>query len=101
MFTTKINLLSIYGSTVLVNLGRCFQFLDLYTAGRTLWMEDQTFARPLPTHRTTQTQYKCTELSMPRVGFEPTIPVFQRAKTVHASDRAAAVIGRINLLRDT
>jgi hypothetical protein len=31
---------------------------------------------------------------MPRVGFEPTIPaVFERAKTVHALDRAATVIG--------
>jgi hypothetical protein len=30
---------------------------------------------------------------MPRVGFEPTIPAFERAKTVHASDRAATVIG--------
>jgi hypothetical protein len=27
------------------------------------------------------------------VGFEPTIPVFEGAKTVHASDRAATVIG--------
>jgi hypothetical protein len=31
---------------------------------------------------------------MPRVGFEPTIPVFERAKTVHAFDRGATVIGR-------
>jgi hypothetical protein len=30
---------------------------------------------------------------MLRVGFEPTIPVFDRAKTVHALDRAATVIG--------
>jgi hypothetical protein len=30
---------------------------------------------------------------MPRVRFEPTIPAFQRAKTVHALDRAATVIG--------
>jgi hypothetical protein len=30
---------------------------------------------------------------MPRVGFEPTIPVFQRAKTVHALDRAVTMIG--------
>jgi hypothetical protein len=29
---------------------------------------------------------------MPRVGFEPTIPVFERAKTVHSLDRAATVI---------
>jgi hypothetical protein len=26
---------------------------------------------------------------MPRVGFEPRIPVFELAKTVHALDRAA------------
>jgi hypothetical protein len=30
---------------------------------------------------------------MPRVGFESTTPVFLRAKTVHALDRAANVIG--------
>jgi hypothetical protein len=31
---------------------------------------------------------------MPQVGFEPKIPVFERAKTVHALDRAATVIER-------
>jgi hypothetical protein len=31
---------------------------------------------------------------MPQVGFEPTIPVFEREKTVHALDRAASVIGK-------
>jgi hypothetical protein len=30
---------------------------------------------------------------MPWVGFEPTIPVFERAKTVHALNSAATVIG--------
>jgi hypothetical protein len=30
---------------------------------------------------------------MPRVGFEPTIPVLERVKTVHGLDRAATVIG--------
>jgi hypothetical protein len=30
---------------------------------------------------------------MPQVAFEPTIPVFERAKTIHALDRAATVIG--------
>jgi hypothetical protein len=30
---------------------------------------------------------------MPRVGFEPTIPVFEEAKTVYVLDRAATVIG--------
>jgi hypothetical protein len=30
---------------------------------------------------------------MPRVGFEPMIPVFDRANTFHALDRGARVIG--------
>jgi hypothetical protein len=31
---------------------------------------------------------------MPRVGFEATIPAFERAKTGHALDRAATVISK-------
>jgi hypothetical protein len=34
---------------------------------------------------------------MPWVGFEPTIPVFERAKTFHALDRAATVVGTVKL----
>jgi hypothetical protein len=34
---------------------------------------------------------------MPRMGFEPTTPVFKRAKTVHALDGAATVIGLCTL----
>jgi hypothetical protein len=33
-----------------------------------------------------------SQTCMPWVGFEPTIPVFERAKTVHALDRAATSI---------
>jgi hypothetical protein len=77
----------------LVGPGLFFSFLFFsYTLGRTPWTGDQPVARPLPTHRTTQTQNKCTQTSMPRVGLEPTIPAFERAKTVHASDRAATVL---------
>jgi hypothetical protein len=80
--------ISIYGSTVLLlDLGRFFSFLILYTVGRTPWTSDQPVARPLPTHRTTKTQNKRTQTSMPWVGFEPTIPAFERAKTFHALDR--------------
>jgi hypothetical protein len=39
-------------------------------------------------------QNKRTETSMPRVGFEPTISVFEREKTVQALDRAVTVTGR-------
>jgi carboxylesterase type B len=56
-------------------------------------MEDQPVARPLPTHRTTQTQNKRTQTYMTRVGFEPTTTVFEGTKAVHALDRAATVIG--------
>jgi hypothetical protein len=56
-------------------------------------MEDQPIPRPLPTQLTTQTQNKHTQISMPWVGFEPTIPVFEQAKTVHALDCTATVIG--------
>jgi hypothetical protein len=50
------------------------------TVGRTPWTGDQPVARPLPTHRTTQTHNIRTQTSTPLVGFEPTIPVFERAK---------------------
>jgi hypothetical protein len=63
-----------------------FQFLDLYTVGRTPWTENHPVSRPLLIHRTAQTQNKRTQTSMPQVVFEPTIPVLKRAKTVHAFD---------------
>jgi hypothetical protein len=75
------------------------QFRNLfYTAGRTPWTGNQPVVRPLPTRRTTQAQNKRTQTSMSSVGFEPTIPAFERAKTVHALDRAATVIGPVNCL---
>jgi hypothetical protein len=42
-----------------------FSFLTLYTAGRTPLTGDQPVARPLPTHRTTQTQNKRTQKRHP------------------------------------
>jgi hypothetical protein len=35
---------------------------------------------------------------MPQVGFEPMLRVFERAKTVHALDRAANMIGWMSKL---
>jgi hypothetical protein len=69
------------------------QFLNPIHSRSTPWTGNQPVARPLPTHRTTRTQNKRTQTSMPRKGFEPTTPVLERAKTVHALDRAATVIG--------
>jgi hypothetical protein len=67
------------------------QFLNPKTVGRTPWTGDQPIARPLPTQ---ENKHRINaDISMPWVGFEPTIPVFERAKTVYASDCAAPVIG--------
>jgi hypothetical protein len=74
-------------------LGHFFSFLILYTVGRTPWMVDQLVAGHLPAIRTAQTQNKRTQTTMPQVGFETTIPLFELGKTIHALDLAASVIG--------
>jgi hypothetical protein len=84
--------LSIYGSTALVDLGRFFSFL-IYTQSVGLLGRGISPSQGRYLHRTTQTQNKRTQTSMPRVGFELTIPVFEQEKTVHDLDRAATVIG--------
>jgi hypothetical protein len=88
---TKIILLSavsIYGSTVLLlDLGRFFSFL-IYTHSVGL------LGRGIrPSQGSCLTQNKTTKTSIPWVGSEPTIPTFEQAKTVHASDSATTVIG--------
>jgi hypothetical protein len=77
----------------LLGIGCFFSFLIFYTVCRAPWTGDQPVTRPLPAHRTAQTQNKRSQTSMPQVGFKPIFPVFERAKTVHALDRAATVIG--------
>jgi hypothetical protein len=42
-----------------------FSFLILYTFGRTPWTGDQPIARPLLTHRTTQTKNKRIQYKYP------------------------------------
>jgi hypothetical protein len=63
------------------------------TDGRTPWTGDQPVARQLPKHRPKQTQNKSIQTSMPSVGFEPTIPAFERESTLHGLDRAVTAIG--------
>jgi hypothetical protein len=70
----------------LLDRGRLFSFLIFCTVCRTPWTGVQPVARPLPAHTG---QIKRPQTSVPWVWFEPTIPAFERAKTVHALDRAA------------
>jgi hypothetical protein len=44
-------------------------------------------------HRTAQTENKSTQTSMSYVGFEPTIPMFELAKTVYPLDFPVTVTG--------
>jgi hypothetical protein len=53
------------------------QFLNPETVGTNPWIGDQPAARPLPI----QTQKNHREMSKLSVGFEPTIPAFELAKT--------------------
>jgi hypothetical protein len=77
----------------LLDHGHFFSFLTFFKVGRTPWRGDQPLAWPLPAYRTAQTQNKHTQTSILEVGFELTIPVFERAKVVHVLNRATTVIG--------
>jgi hypothetical protein len=70
------------------------QFINAKTVGRTPW----TGISPSQ-GRYLHKQKKRKHESMPWVGFEPTTPVFEQAKTVHALARAATVIGH-GILQD-
>jgi hypothetical protein len=76
------------------------QFRNHFSDGRTPRTSDELVARPLPTHRTTQTQNKrihTHQTSMLWAGFEPSIPASERAKTVHALGSATTVTGVSNI----
>jgi hypothetical protein len=57
----------------------------------------QFVARPLPVHKHRKTRahshIHTHTHSMPWVGFEPTVPASERAKTMHALDGSATVTG--------
>jgi hypothetical protein len=64
-----------------------FQILDSIHS----WTGDQPVAKPLPTHRTTQTQNKRSQYLHLCLEWHSN-PAFELAKTVRALDRAATVI---------
>jgi hypothetical protein len=77
-----------------VGLWPLFQILDLFTQSVGLLGRGISPSQGRYLHTELHKQNKRTQTSMPQVGFEPTIPLFERAKTVHhALDRAATVIG--------
>jgi hypothetical protein len=88
--------LSIYGSTALCWALAAFSVSRSFTQsvghlGRGIGPSQGHYLH-IGQHR----QNKRTQTPLPRVGFEPMIPVFERAETVHALDRAETVIGTFN-----
>jgi hypothetical protein len=71
----------------------CFFSFLIYTQSVGLHGRVMSLSQGHCLHMTTPTQNKRTQTSMPGVVFGPTIPVFKQAKTVHALDCVAAVIG--------
>jgi hypothetical protein len=72
-----------------------FQFLDLFTQSVGLLGRGISPSQGRYLHTG---QNKRTQTSMHQVEFEPTIPVFERAKTVQPLDRVATVIGFLSCL---
>jgi hypothetical protein len=69
-----------------------FQFIDLFKQSVGLLGRGISPSQGSYLHTGQHKQNKRTQTSMPQVGFEPMIPAFEQAKTVHALDRAATVI---------
>jgi hypothetical protein len=79
----------------LLDLGRFFSPLILYTQSVGLLGRVMNPSQGRYLHTEEHKQNKRTQTSTPWVGFEPTIPAFERAKIVHALNSASTVFDNI------
>jgi hypothetical protein len=70
--------------TALVDVDRFLSFL-IYTQSAELLGREISPLQRRYLHTKQHNQNKRTQISMPGVGFEPTIPVFERVMTVYAA----------------
>jgi hypothetical protein len=84
--------ISIYGCTGLVDLGRFLSFF-IYTQSVGLLGRGISPSQGRRLHTEQHKRNKRIQTSMTRMGFEPTIPVFERAKIVPTLDCASTLIG--------
>jgi hypothetical protein len=70
-----------------------FQFFNPYTPAVGLPGQGISPSQGRCSQTEQHKQNKRTQICMPRVGIKPKFPVFEPAKTVHALDHAANVIG--------
>jgi hypothetical protein len=76
-----------------------FQFRDTFTDGRIPWRSDQPLARPLPEHRTTQTQNKHIPNIHSLYGIRTHDPGFRASEDSTCHDRMSAVT-RVEFITD-
>jgi hypothetical protein len=76
-----------------VGPSKLFQFFDVFTHSVGLLERGISWPQGHYLHTEQLEQSKRTQTSMPRIGFEPTISVLERAKAGNALDCAATVIG--------
>jgi hypothetical protein len=88
--------LYLYGSIVLVDLERFFGFL-IYTQSVGLLGRGISPSQDRCLHTEQHKHRIKTQASLSRVGFEHTIPVFERANMVRALNLAGTVTGNVKL----
>jgi hypothetical protein len=88
-----ILILSVYGSAALCWTLVAFSDSWSFTQSVGLFGRGISPSQCSYLHTGQHKQNKRTQTSMPQVGFEPMIPVFERAKTILALGSAATVIG--------
>jgi hypothetical protein len=70
-------------------------YLTVYDSTALCWaLEGGSAGRKAAICTQDSTHKHNTQTSIPRVGFEPPIPAFERVKTVHALDRTATLIAQ-------
>jgi hypothetical protein len=93
MFCSTV-LEAIYASVTPGNLNNIkYSYVPTEDSSSVLLVRGISQSQGLYLHTGQHKQDKSTHTTVPRVGFEPTTPVFQRDKTVHALDYAATVVG--------
>jgi hypothetical protein len=87
------NIHSLMALQPFVGPGLFFSFVIFFTQTVGLFWRVISPSQCRYLHTEQDKQNACTQTAMPLVGFEPRIPAFEPAKTVHALARAATVIG--------
>jgi hypothetical protein len=103
-FSRKFNLINCF-LPLCSHLGACSHFWSIRLISQfldhsqTVGLLGRVISPSQGLYLNTEKRTHTHQTSMPWVGFEPTIPASERAKTVHTSDRPATVTGKFKSYR--